>query len=105
MQTSDETVRPQPDAPRRRGPRPRATFLSQDEIRLRPAACRRRRPALGLSTYELAQQARLDEQTVVRFEAALSKPRQVTVVALHNALRRIEAAGGGGARRSSGSAV
>ena len=99
MQTFDEAEPGQTSGPRRRGPRPRTPAPPQEEIRLRPAACRRL--ALGLSTYELAQRARLDEQTVVRFEAGLSRPRQVTVVALHNALRRMEATQDSPARRPS----
>lgn len=63
---------------------------SSGQVRLAPEACRRRREALGLSAYQLAQRAGLQELTVVRFEAALVQPRPVTVVALCNALSRLE---------------
>lgn len=60
------------------------------EVGLAPEACRRRREALGLSVYELSRCAGLEERTVLRFEAALVRPRPVTVVALRNALSRAE---------------
>lgn len=63
------------------------------EIVLTGSECRRRREALSLTVYELSRRAGLEEQTVWRFEAAQVRPRQVTVVALHNALRRLEASG------------
>jgi predicted transcriptional regulator len=59
-------------------------------LQLSPDDCRRRREALGLTIYSLAAHARLRESTVLRFEAALVQPRPVTVVALHNALTRLE---------------
>jgi len=81
--------RPPVKAPRRRGrtaaPRPPAA----SQLELSPAACRRE--ALGLTPYALARRAGLQELTVIRFEAALVRPRPVTVVALHNALRKLEA--------------
>lgn len=71
---------------RKSAPRPAAA----PQLELSPATCRRRREALGLSPYELARRAGLQELTVIRFEAAQVRPRPVTVVALHNALSRLE---------------
>jgi predicted transcriptional regulator len=58
---------------------------------LSPDDCRRRRQALGLDPYQLARAAGLFELTVIRYEAALVRPRPVTVVALRKTLRRLEA--------------
>ncbi|MBU1376240.1 MAG: helix-turn-helix transcriptional regulator [Alphaproteobacteria bacterium] len=103
MSTSDTAMSPQIESPRRRRGRPATT--TADPIQLRPSTCRRRRLALGLSTYELAQRARLDEQTVVRFEVALGRPRPITVIALHKALSRLERPGDRAARRAPGRVV
>lgn len=81
--------KPKTSAPRRRGPWPEALSAPR-EIVLTPADCRRRRERLSLTVYELSRNAGLEEQTVWRFEGGLVRPRQVTVVALHNALGRLE---------------
>lgn len=91
MDGPDDSARGQ-SAPRRRG-RPPAIRPVARQIELSPLGCRRRREALGLTVPELARQAGLQEQTVQRFEAATVQPRPVTIVALHNALRRLEEGG------------
>jgi predicted transcriptional regulator len=55
-----------------------------------PVECQARRAALGLSPYELARRAGLVERTILRFEAGLSAPRPVTLVALRRAFRSVE---------------
>src|SRR5689334_17315127 len=68
------------------------------DVSLPPWECQARRRALGLTPYDLARLAGLEERTVVKLEAALVRPRPVTVVALRNALRRAEAAAASQAR-------
>lgn len=54
-----------------------------------PEDCRARRAELGITEYELARRAGLVERTVVRFEARLSRPREVTLTALRKGFRLI----------------
>jgi len=52
-----------------------------------PAECRARRVSLGVTEAELARRAGVVEQTVRGFEAGLSKPRPVTLIALRKGFR------------------
>lgn len=94
MAKSRNDPRPPSAPPRLRGRTALPRSPPAPQVELSPAACRRRREALGISPHELARQAGLQELTVIRFEAALVRPRPVTIVALHNALRRLEAVRG-----------
>lgn len=56
-----------------------------------PDTCRRRREAVGLTRYQLARAAGLNEITIARFEDGVASPRIGTLVAIGKALARIEA--------------
>ena len=69
--------------------------MQTSEEAARPCAAPRRRGPRPTVAKTLQTEIR------ARPEAALSRPRQATVVALHNALRRMEAARDGAVSRAS----